>query len=677
MKHIYLVGTAIAIVASIASCSRKELDVLPESKTVTTYFTAHSADTRTVFGAKEDGAYPILWTTNKDVKVVFTYYALDKNNNLVLKDSPKDATVKVTDGGKEASFSVQYTVTDDMQGDYNYLAVSPSDAYVGYSESNGLNVNISDSQTPLSNSVDEGAQILIAKEGPVEEVMTNIDFEFEHATAYAKMTLTNLSIPSGATVTNYTVTAEDIAGRWYFNNGAMTKNSAKNTITIDPTNVENGVVWIALAPVDLRGKTFKIAVNTSVGPIEKEITFPASGNAGKFQSGHVSPFTINMNGITPGEKVEYTLVKSVADLTLDSEIIIAASAYNFALSTTQNSNNRAGTAVTKSDDNNTIVDPSDAVQVFKIANGYKGGRYAFYYLDGENVPNYIYAASSSANYLRTTTELDGNSSWNITINSESGVASIVADGSYTRNTLQYNSDSQLFACYGSASQKPVAIYKKAGTGSGAINPKVEYSISVSSSITNGSVTVSSTKAEPGDKITLTPNPNDGYELEAWDVKETVSGNIVSVATDNTFTMPSADVTVSASFSQAQVVTGTTVSLSGADLGSASTTPTEMDNEISFVNSAGNSYSNPMRIYANNTFTITAKTKNIIKVVFTCNSSSYASALSNATVTLNSGATSTCKVSDNIVTYTITGETKSFAVKPSAQVRLDGLAVTYN
>ena len=86
------------------------------------------------------------------------------------------------------------------------------------------------------------------------------------------------------------------------------------------------------------------------------------GNAGRFQSGHVSPFTINMKGLTPGENSVYTLVKDVADLTLDSEVIIAALDYNFAISTTQNTNNRAQTAVTKDEDGN-IENPSDAVQI--------------------------------------------------------------------------------------------------------------------------------------------------------------------------------------------------------------------------------------------------------------------------------------------------------------------------
>ena len=531
MKQIFQAAlVTAAIAASFTSCSQKEMDLLPESKTVTTHFTARSAETRTVFGAKEDGGYPVLWTTNKGVRVVFCYTDLNTAGERISTSSPKEATVTVSNEGKEASFSVQYTITETMEGEYNYFAVSPSNAYLAYSESKGLNLDISDVQTPLSNSVDEGAQVLVAKEGPVDEVQTNIEFEFAHATAYAKMTLKDLSIPATATVSNYTVSAEDIAGRWYYNNGAMEKNSAKNTITINPTNVENGVVWIALAPVDLRGKTFKVTVNTSAGPIEKEFTFPESGNAGKFQSGHVSPFTVNMAGLTPGEKEEYTLVTDVADLTLDSEIIIAAANYDFAISTTQNGNNRAATAVTKTSDGEKIENPSDAVQIFKIGNGNIGGTYAFYYNDGD-VVKYIYAAGSGKNnYLRTETTLDDNASWSISI--ESGVASVVAAGSSTNNILRYNNsnNSNLFSCYGSASQKPVAIYKKAGTGSGAITPASKLaSIAITTLPTTTTFTAGGTFVFDG-KVTATYENGTTKDVTG---KVTTNGqSVIAVAGEN-------------------------------------------------------------------------------------------------------------------------------------------------
>ena len=78
-----------------------------------------------------------------------------------------------------------------------------------------------------------------------------------------------------------------------------------------------------------------------------------------------------------------------------------------------------------------------------------------------------------------------NSSWIISI--DTGVATIKAIGPNTRNVLQYNNQSDIFACYASASQKAVSIYKRNGTGSGAINPKVAESLSITGATTSYSV----------------------------------------------------------------------------------------------------------------------------------------------------------------------------------------------
>ena len=89
------------------------------------------------------------------------------------------------------------------------------------------------------------------------------------------------------------------------------------------------------------------------------------------------------------------------------------------------------------------------------------GYYSIYdsrYNDNEG--GYLYAASSSSNYLKTETELDDNGNGNWAISIENGVFSIVANGTNTRNVMQYNNGSTLFSCYSSDSQSPVYLYEK-------------------------------------------------------------------------------------------------------------------------------------------------------------------------------------------------------------------------
>ena len=59
--------------------------------------------------------------------------------------------------------------------------------------------------------------------------------------------------------------------------------------------------------------------------------------------------------------------------------------------------------------------------------------------------------------MRTQKTLDDNGSWSIEI-AENGVATIKAQGTNTRNWLQYNSSSKLFSCYEKA-QADVALYR--------------------------------------------------------------------------------------------------------------------------------------------------------------------------------------------------------------------------
>lgn len=149
-------------------------------------------------------------------------------------------------------------------------------------------------------------------------------------------------------------------------------------------------------------------------------------------------------------KSTWTLVTDASTLAVDDKVVIAAKEYNFALSTTQNKNNRGQASITKSE--NTITFGND-VQILTLETGNTSGTFAFNTGSG-----YLYAASSSKNYLRTENTLSENSSWKITITD--GVATIVAQGSNTRNTMQYNQSSSLFACYAAdASQKAIALYK--------------------------------------------------------------------------------------------------------------------------------------------------------------------------------------------------------------------------
>ncbi len=152
---------------------------------------------------------------------------------------------------------------------------------------------------------------------------------------------------------------------------------------------------------------------------------------------------------------EFVLVTNAAQLTIGDSIVIAYENYAMGASSS-NGNFREKTDIMVS--NGRITHLADDVQIIVLEEGVADGTYAFN-VDG----SYLAAASSSSNYLKTVSALDENGSWTITISD--ALAKITAQGSYSRNTLQYNTGSPRFSCYKSG-QKDVTIYAKSSIPTG-------------------------------------------------------------------------------------------------------------------------------------------------------------------------------------------------------------------
>ena len=150
----------------------------------------------------------------------------------------------------------------------------------------------------------------------------------------------------------------------------------------------------------------------------------------------------------------FNLVTDASTLAAGDEIIIVNTGCTKAISTTQNSNNRASASVTESAD---AITPGETVQIIVLEASDANWKLKV------GTDAYLYAASSSSNHLKTSTATTAgnNGVWAITIG-DNGVASIVAQGSNSRKVMQYNGagSSDLFACYASASQTALKIFKK-------------------------------------------------------------------------------------------------------------------------------------------------------------------------------------------------------------------------
>lgn len=81
-----------------------------------------------------------------------------------------------------------------------------------------------------------------------------------------------------------------------------------------------------------------------------------------------------------------------------------------------------------------------------------------------------------------------------------------------------------------------------------------YDVNVLGDIVNGQVVAHPTSATAGTKIALTAIPNVGYEFASWNVTNASTSETIEVA-DNEFTMPEAEVNVSATFRELTSASG--------------------------------------------------------------------------------------------------------------------------
>lgn len=199
------------------------------------------------------------------------------------------------------------------------------------------------------------------------------------------------------------------------------------TATGNPGNVDmtNKVTW-SYNPTIVEEGTEQVVVTATYGELSAQKT---------------------ITGITVAASKDFTLLTSENDLVSGDSIIITNGTDGAIKAMgVQKSNNRGTVDVVAQ--SNTISNSKSAA-VLKVNEIEEG----IFTLFDETESGYLYAASSSKNYLKTSSELDANcnGNWKISIGT-SNVATVTAQGNYTKNIMRYNSNSTLFSCYDSGQQ---------------------------------------------------------------------------------------------------------------------------------------------------------------------------------------------------------------------------------
>lgn len=271
-------------------------------------------------------------------------------------------------------------------------------------------------------------------------------------------TINNSSfVVSNANTSNVQVRISQIV--IYYSTGSTTQTVATPTFSPDAgtyTEAQNVTISCATSgatihyTTDGSTPTTNSATYSSAITVSSTTTIKAMAVKSGMNNSAVAEATYTIE--TPSTD-QYQLVTDASTLAVGDKIIIASTGTNGsgqALSTNQATNNRTGTGVEIS---NSIIVPSNSVQIITLEK--EGNNWLFNVGSG-----YLYAASSSNNWLRTETTPDANGNAEATISiSSSGAATVVFQGTYTRNTINYNANNgnPIFSCYASGT---VYIYKK-------------------------------------------------------------------------------------------------------------------------------------------------------------------------------------------------------------------------
>lgn len=404
----------------------------------------------------EDGGYYVLYGVNGDYKGAMNSTCTSGKMGLTSVTVTNDAIIDpaVTIVWKLEAITVNnanyWMLYNEEAGKYCYIS---SDATTAFA--------MSDNPTNgyYSVSVDEGDFSFVGQYGSRMISIYQSDFRCYASSSAKTLYLYKLTPPSS--IPNITVTPDAVIVQGAGETGSLAINY--NNMTISGTDA------FAFQYYDEEGQ-----------PVQQAPAWMNNVTVGTITNGYAVNYTIAQNDdadrearfkvyvMVDGERVESNLItitqpKYFTPVTYTlATSIVSGRHYIFVnpgagvAMGKQNSNNRAAEPVAI--ENNVATVSSADVYEFVVESA-GDGKYSIY--DGKT-SGYLYAASSSSNYLRTEEELDDNGKWTITFNVEDGYADIIAQGSNTRNVMQYNGNNgSLFACYASASQSPVYLYERA------------------------------------------------------------------------------------------------------------------------------------------------------------------------------------------------------------------------
>ena len=353
----------------------------------------------------------------------------------------------------------------------------------------------------FTNTESEPSKFTCTTEGVANLVGEDVTIKMENNSVpeSGKGIMIEQSITAFDPTSTITLTAKNAFFRFTYT-GDVTFTLSQPLFVVDGEEVDtitvtaDGDTWVSVLPgenVTLSYSVIDIKCKETTLNIVAGKIFNLKELAGPDPSTLTYKLVTNVNQLYDGA---YVIVASGCD---DSVAVMGA--------TNTNGNNRPE-SIEPANVSDYVLYYTDAA-ILKL--GVDGANYTLYDIK-EN--GYLYAASSSSNYLKTKSTLDDNGKWSISIGGEPYAATVKSTGSYTRNWLRYNTSSKLFSCYSSGQAD---IYLYVGVDSSTVVKKTALDAPTVVAEANGK------------KITVTWNAvenADNYTVICDEQTETISSN---------------------------------------------------------------------------------------------------------------------------------------------------------
>ncbi|MCR5326190.1 MAG: hypothetical protein K6E37_05495 [Bacteroidales bacterium] len=311
MRRITIILMSIAALALASSCNKI---LNPESTpdgyiTKTIHLSANEILTdKAAFGDMTSEGYPMIWQAGDEV-------VLSINGD---PDLTQVLTVTPTDGGSTADFG-DITVTLPAEGSVEiFVSTNTTTESAGRTGTIKHSPTAADSQKPEAASCDPSSILLYAKKSyssAADVPVDNIKLDFNHSTAYGKMTISGITLNGGETVKFVEIQTpkdQNIGGTVTIaDDGSLSGGSIPSIIMRNISDFSNPI-WFAIAPTILNSSSALMVHVVTSEDRHFEKTLNCSAKALEFNAGRVSKFTVNFSGISAAPRQ----VKTVRDLVL-------------------------------------------------------------------------------------------------------------------------------------------------------------------------------------------------------------------------------------------------------------------------------------------------------------------------------------------------------------------------